>query len=97
MLEGAEQHPVHNGRGAGFKLGVRPEDVSIAGNGIPAKLVSADYLGADSIVTARIGPQELVLRLAGHVRVKDGEDVKLSWARDATHLFDAASGRRATH
>ncbi|MDX1528485.1 MAG: TOBE domain-containing protein, partial [Gammaproteobacteria bacterium] len=97
VLEGAEQYPVHNGRGAGFKLGVRPEDVSISDQGIPATLISADYLGADSIVTARIGPQELVLRLAGHVRVKDGEDVKLSWTRDAIHLFDAASGRRASH
>ena len=97
VLEGAEQHPLLNGRGAGFKLGVRPEDVSISDNGIPAKLVSADYLGADSFVTARIGPQELVLRRSGHVRVKSGEDVKLSWTRDATHLFDAASGRRASH
>ena len=97
VLEGAEQHPVHNGRGAGFMLGVRPEDVSISDNGVPAKLVSADYLGADSIVTARIGPQELVVRVAGHVRVRDGDDVKLSWAGDAAHLFDAASGRRASH
>ena len=97
VLEGAEQHPVHNGRGAGFKLGVRPEDVTVSDNGIPAKLVSADYLGADSIVTARIGPQELVLRLAGHVRVDEGEEVKLSWSKEATHVFDAATGRRATH
>ncbi|HSS63960.1 MAG TPA: ABC transporter ATP-binding protein [Gammaproteobacteria bacterium] len=97
VLEGAEQYPLLNGRGAGFKLGVRPEDVSITENGVPAKLIAADYLGADSIVTARIGPQDLVLRLSGHVEVKGGDEVKLSWAEDATHLFDAATGRRASH
>ncbi len=95
VLEGAEQHPMVNGRGEGFKLGVRPEDVTISADGVPARLVSADYLGADSILTARVGPQELVLRLPGHVRVKDGDEVKLNWAKDATHVFDAATGRRA--
>jgi len=96
VLEGAEQYPVANGRGPSFKLGVRPEDVSISDDGVPARLVSADYLGADSIVTARIGPQELVFRLSGHVHVKDGDEVKLRWAKDATHLFDAVTGRRAS-
>lgn len=97
VLEGAEQHPILNGRGTGFKLGVRPEDISIADDGVPATLVFADYLGADSIVTARIGPQELVLRLPGHVHVKDGDQVSLSWPKEAAHVFDAATGKRTTH
>jgi sn-glycerol 3-phosphate transport system ATP-binding protein len=96
VLEGAEDYPLLNGRGAGYKLGVRPEDVSIADDGVPARLVAADYLGADSIVTARIGTQDLVLRLSGHVRVKQGEVVRLSWTKDAIHLFDAATGRRTS-
>jgi sn-glycerol 3-phosphate transport system ATP-binding protein len=94
VVDGADQHPVVNGRGSGLKLGVRPEDVSISEDGIPARLLSADYLGADSIVTARIGAQEIVLRRSGHVHVKDGDTVKLSWAKDAVHLFDAATGKR---
>lgn len=97
VLEGAEQHPVLSGHGAGFRLGIRPEDVVISDNGVPASLVSADYLGADSILTARVGSQELVLRLPGHVRVRDGDPVKLSWPKDAVHVFEAATGRRASH
>ncbi len=95
-LEGAEQHPMINGNGAAFKAGVRPEHITISENGVPASLVAADYLGADSIVTAKIGPQELVIRLPGHVRIDDGERVNLSWPQDAVHVFDAATGRRAS-
>ncbi len=97
VLKGAEQHPVIDGHGAAFKMGIRPEEITISENGVPARLVAADYLGADSIVTAQIGPQELVLRLPGHVHVSDGEQVHLNWPRDAVHVFDAASGRRASH
>ncbi len=96
VLEGAEQHPMVTGHGAAFKAGIRPEDITISENGIPARLIAADYLGADSIVTAKIGPQELVIRLPGHVRIYDGEQVNLSWPEDAVHIFDAGTGIRAS-
>ena len=86
-----------NAHGAAFKAGIRPEDITISENGVPARLIAADYLGADSIVTAKIGLQELVIRLPGHVRINDGEQVNLSWPKNAVHVFDADTGIRASH
>lgn len=73
-----------------FGIGTIDED------GVPAELVSADYLGADSIVTARIGPQELVVRMPGYAKINGGERVNLTWPKHALHVFDAATGERAT-
>jgi sn-glycerol 3-phosphate transport system ATP-binding protein len=94
VIEGAGGHLVLDVQGPDRILGIRPEDIRVAENGLPAELLFADYLGADSIVTARIGKQDLVVRMPGHVRVRDGDRVGLSWPADALHVFDADSGRR---
>ncbi len=94
VIEGADEHLMPNVRGPDRILGIRPEDISISENGLPAELLFADYLGADSIVTARIGKQDLVVRMPGRVRVRDGERVGLSWPDDALHVFDSDTGRR---
>lgn len=94
-IEGAESHPVLKTHSPRQLLGIRPEDIRIAQTGVPAELLSADYLGADSIVTARIGQQTLVVRVPGRARVDEGERVGLVWPDDALHVFDVETGRRA--
>jgi sn-glycerol 3-phosphate transport system ATP-binding protein len=77
----------------GSVLGVRPEDIYIDDrHGIPATLLSSDYLGADTIVTARMGTQELMIRLSGRFDVHGGANVLLRWKPDSTRLFDRDSG-----
>ncbi len=96
VIAGATGAPVFAGDGAGLQLGIRPEDIEFRDNGgIPAELLLTDYLGADTIITARIGDQSLLVRVPGRVRIADGERAALSWAPEASHLFDATSGRRA--
>jgi sn-glycerol 3-phosphate transport system ATP-binding protein len=93
VIEGAV-HAVTNREGAGRRLGIRPEHIEITeGEGIPAALVASDYLGADTIVMARIGEQDVLIRVPGHRKV-GGEVVRLSWPREHTHIFDAATGQR---
>lgn len=75
-------------------LGLRPEDIVLADKGLGVELLAADYLGADSIVTARVDDQELVVRVPGHLRVSSGEPARLGWAPGAVHLFDPVTGRR---
>ena len=94
VIEGAEAHDSWQGCGAGQVLGVRPEDIRVADAGISAELLSADYLGADSIVTARVGSQSVVVRMPGRVHVRDGERVNLERPADAIHVFDARTGER---
>ncbi len=79
-----------------YVLGIRPEDISVqADGGVPASLISADYLGADTTVTGLIGTQEVKVRCAGRVRVNGTEQVGLSWPADAVRFFDRQTGRAA--
>ncbi len=87
--------PLFSGRGEGLVLGVRPEHLRLdESGGLQVELVAADYLGADTIVMARIGEQRLAVRVPGHVRVRPGERACVRFARRALHLFDRASGAR---
>jgi sn-glycerol 3-phosphate transport system ATP-binding protein len=93
-IAGAEGSAVLQGSGAGLKLGVRPEDIRPGTAGVPARLVNAEYLGADTIVTARIGAQSLLVRVAGRVRVDTEQPVYLGWRSRDVHIFDSQSGSR---
>jgi sn-glycerol 3-phosphate transport system ATP-binding protein len=94
VIEGAGQ-AVARGAGAGRLLGIRPEHIEImVDGGMPASLTASDYLGADTIVTAQIGEQDILVRVPGHRRVGGGEAVRVGWSRETAHIFDAATGRR---
>ena len=76
-------------------LGIRPEHIEIGGSdGVQAELVASDYLGADTIITARLGEQDVLVRVSGHRMVSEKENVYLRWPADRVHAFDAAGGRR---
>ena len=75
-------------------LGVRPEDVRLAAEGMPACVESVEYLGADSIVACRAGDQLINARVARHAAAVPGERVRLAWNADAAHLFDRNTGKR---
>jgi len=94
VIRGTET-PLLAGRGEGLVLGVRPEHLRLEeGEGLPVELIAADYLGADTIVMARIGDQRLAVRVPGHVRVRAGERARVRWPRGAMHLFDRTTGER---
>ncbi len=93
VLDGCDQVFTKPGAEA-LVLGVRPEDISItADGGVPASLVSADYLGADTTVAGRVGTQEIKVRCAGRFRIDGTEQVGLSWPGSAIRLFNRQSGR----
>jgi sn-glycerol 3-phosphate transport system ATP-binding protein len=87
--------PVLRGRGAGLTLGIRPEHIRLLeSGGVTAELTSAEYHGADTILTARAGQESLFLRAPGQLRLAPGAVVHLGWDPGSMHLFDAASGMR---
>jgi len=68
VIRGAKE-PVLRGRGAGLTFGVRPEHVRLVdAGGVSAEVTSAEYHGADTIITARVG-QESVLAVTGQSRL----------------------------
>ncbi|MFQ5776091.1 MAG: ABC transporter ATP-binding protein [Kiloniellaceae bacterium] len=95
VIAGSDSKAVLDGQGRGLKLGIRPEHIRIAeGGGLPAELVWSDYLGADTIVTAGLGTQSLMVRVSGRFGIRGGERANLVWAPEHVHVFDAATGRR---
>ena len=96
VVRGAESPTVSPGRGDGFRLGVRPEDIALTGGpGLTARVASVEYLGADSILNCIAGGQALAVRAPGRVDLPAGAAVTLAWKPEATHLFDATTGVRS--
>jgi sn-glycerol 3-phosphate transport system ATP-binding protein len=82
---------------AGATLGVRPEHVvlgGIGGGAITALVDGIEYLGADSLLTCRVGSETLTVRVAGRSGLRRGDAAQLGWAPGALHFFDGASGTR---
>jgi sn-glycerol 3-phosphate transport system ATP-binding protein len=81
---------------AGMTLGVRPEHIALGfERGLRAEVVAVEYLGADSLVTCRLGSTTLAVRAPGSVGLRTGDAAWLSWAPGAQHLFDRDGRRRA--
>jgi len=80
----------------GLAIGVRPEAVRFADGGLPARVTSIEYLGADSLVEASTGGPRIVARLPGKAPCQIGESVALAWDDAAAHWFDLSSGRRTS-
>jgi sn-glycerol 3-phosphate transport system ATP-binding protein len=95
VIAGSDGPPLLAGAGAGLCLGVRPEDVRLDDQrGLPAVIVSSDYHGADTIIKARVGDTNVLVRIPGRYQAAEGEQVSLFWPEEAVHLFNASSGER---
>jgi sn-glycerol 3-phosphate transport system ATP-binding protein len=73
---------------------VRPEAVQIRPEGVPARVVAAEYLGADTLIETRIGDEAFMVRAAGRFQAAPGSVLHLDWDAAETHWFDLSSGRR---
>jgi multiple sugar transport system ATP-binding protein len=86
-----------NGSGE-LVLGVRPESLEVAADGIPARVDVVEDVGADAFVfcTAEIAGEStrLVARTEARVAPQQGDNVLLRPRPDEAHLFDPTSGER---
>jgi sn-glycerol 3-phosphate transport system ATP-binding protein len=78
----------------GVLLGIRPEDVILGDVGLPARVQSVEYLGADTVVTCAYGNQMLIARVPGKATFAPGTTIYAGWRPDNLHFFDAATGMR---
>ncbi|MBL8701000.1 MAG: sn-glycerol-3-phosphate ABC transporter ATP-binding protein UgpC [Alphaproteobacteria bacterium] len=79
------------------ELGIRPEhlvQLAAGAPGLPSRIEVVEPLGADTLVTARIGDTPVVARLSGDAVVAPGETLVLGLDPARAHLFDAKTGRR---
>ena len=73
-------------------LGLRAEDLRIAGHGVPMAVEHVEELGAQRIVHGIIGGQPLAVIDTGAAAVQDAVHVSID--PDRLHLFDTTTGQR---
>ncbi len=80
--------------GTQVAAGVRPEQVTIGPDGIPAETVVVEQTGAETQIILRIGGQRVMAVSRARLHLTPGEIVRVSIAPESVHLFDRGSGRR---
>jgi sn-glycerol 3-phosphate transport system ATP-binding protein len=86
-------HAIQPGAAAGLTAGIRPEHITIACQGVQGTVLSAEYHGADTIVTAQVNGSALLVRAPGQLDLAAGSQVRLGWEPQAVHIFDS-EGRK---
>lgn len=84
--------PASKGRRA--ICGIRPENMTLAKEGLPAEVVIIEPTGSEIQVMARIDGQDIVAVFRERHMFKPGETISLAPKADAMHLFDAETGQR---
>jgi sn-glycerol 3-phosphate transport system ATP-binding protein len=79
---------------AGLSVGIRPEVSELGESGIAAEVVAVEYLGADTLVEARIGGHPFIVRRPGKVRAAAGDRIYIRLSQSLLHWFDQSTERR---
>ena len=74
--------------------GVRPEHLSLGGDGLRAEVSVIEPTGSETQVFAKLGVQKIVCVLRERITARPGETLALSPNLDAVHLFDPQTGAR---
>jgi sn-glycerol 3-phosphate transport system ATP-binding protein len=85
-------------------VGVRPEDMRIearggrheALEGTDAIVESTEYLGADSLIGAKVNGTSILIRVPGRTPVRTGDEVRVAWDKSHEHRFHPQTGGRKT-
>jgi sn-glycerol 3-phosphate transport system ATP-binding protein len=106
VIPGRDEPVLRSRPGRGLVLGLRPEDIEILdvsdiSNGPHGRIIDAtatveeiEYLGADALVTCRLGEHRLTVRTRGMEAPSIGDRARIGWRGGAMHVFDAESGWR---
>ena len=83
------------GAGPGkIALGIRPEHLVIAAEGIPAEVLTVEPTGAETLVVCRVGGQDCVVSTRDRIGLRPGDALHLGAVPGKVHFFDAVDGRR---
>ena len=74
--------------------GVRPQDLLLDPDGLPARVVLVESTGQETLVTAAAEGVEFVLRLDSECALRPGEAIAVAARPGRLHLFHATTGVR---
>jgi multiple sugar transport system ATP-binding protein len=76
------------------RIGVRPEDIRIAGKGgVAARVAMVEHLGAEAVAVVDIGGEKLQVLLSGDTSLAEGDRCQVA-VRDGSAMFFDAQGDR---
>jgi sn-glycerol 3-phosphate transport system ATP-binding protein len=79
----------------GAILGIRPEHLDLGGEGWTATVETCELLGAERLIYARVGGEQVIVRSDEHVPAPaPGSTIRVTPRADRIHWFDAANGKR---
>ena len=76
------------------RIGIRPEDLSIAADGTPATVKVVELTGPEAIVLFDVHGNTIVARITAEESLRPGDKVNLRSRPDRIHVFDAGTGER---
>src|SRR5690606_33753017 len=82
-----------NGQSIGF--GIRPAHLDIAETGdIALDVTVVEPTGAETLIHGRVGEDELIVNIRGHLDIAPGQTLRLAPQVDRIHVFDQQTARR---
>ena len=94
QLGGVDLPVSARGHGEAVVVGLRPESIELASEGIPAEVEVVEEIGADSYVFAAADVGRLVARCETKHAPERGDRVSLRPKAGEAHLFDPVTGAR---
>jgi multiple sugar transport system ATP-binding protein len=94
VILGGVSFPVPARSTADVVVGLRPESLELAPEGIPAEVEVVEEIGADSYVFAAADVGKLVARVETKLAPERGARISLRPRSGEAHLFDPATGAR---
>ncbi|WED24622.1 sn-glycerol-3-phosphate ABC transporter ATP-binding protein UgpC [Vibrio sp. JC009] len=78
-------------QGALMTLGIRPEDIHLAEEGVAVHVEGLERLGTESLLYTSLvkGGQEVLVRVPGTVHVEVGQELNIRIPSEKCHLFDS--------
>ncbi len=86
---------VTDGPSGAATIGVRPEDVVLTGSGTPAKVLTVEHLGVESIALLEVEGRHVHALLGARTALSEGDEVNASVRSGAALFFDADGNRIA--
>lgn len=79
---------------SGLALGIRPEQIELEENGLPATISAIEYLGADTLIEAKLAGEAVIIRRPGRVHGQAGERIGLKLPAAAAQWFSLQTQKR---
>ncbi len=92
-LRGADMPCFVRTPAAPASAGLRPEALRPAAAGIPARVVLAEYLGAETVLACDAAGHRLLARVPGRLTLAPGAPVHLAFDPAELHLFGPGGER----